>query len=330
MKILVTGGAGYIGAVVSAELLSRDHAVIILDNLSKGHLGAIPKSAEFIRGDLADRNCLHQLFANHQIDGVMHFAASIEVGESMRAPGKYFENNTSNSLKLLQAMTEHNVRRFVFSSTAALYGTPESNPIDEDAALKPTSAYGESKLMVEQMLNWFHRVHGLSYASLRYFNAAGATLNHGEQHDPESHLIPLVLQAANGESHAVSIFGTDYPTPDGTCIRDYIHVSDLAKAHVLAFQKLAACPEPSRLIYNLGNNRGYSVREVIETAKTVTGKEIAVLEAPRRPGDPPVLIASAERIRRDLGWEPRYPELHSIIESAWNWKCLQPQGYRDR
>ena len=257
----------------------------------------------------------------------MHFAALIEAGESMKAPEQFFRNNTANALTLLEAMLAARVKRFVFSSTAALYGNPERTPIAEDDALHPTNAYGESKLLVERMLRWFHQIHGLGYASLRYFNAAGASRpDQGEAHQPETHLIPRILEVALGRAEHVNIFGTDYATPDGTCIRDYIHVSDLARAHLLALEALAP-GSSSPLIYNLGNGQGFSVREVVEVARKVTGHPVPVIESPRRAGDPAVLIASSEKIRRDLGWQPRFPDLKTIVESAWQWHRTHPDGY---
>jgi len=325
MRVLVTGGAGYIGSVVAEELLQAGHQVVVFDNLSRGHRQAVPKNAELVVGDLADRDGLDQLLRSHAIDAVMHFAALIEAGESMKAPEEFFRNNTSNALTLLGAMLAAGVKRFVFSSTAALFGNPERTPIEEDDPVHPTNAYGESKLLVERMLAWFHQIHGLRYASLRYFNAAGASRpDKGEAHQPETHLIPRILQVALGRTEHVNIFGTDYPTRDGTCIRDYIHVSDLAFAHLLALHALEnSCP----LIYNLGNGQGFSVRQVVEVARKVTGHPIPVIESPRRAGDPAVLIASSERIRRDLGWRPRFPDLKAIVESAWQWHRTQPDGY---
>jgi UDP-glucose 4-epimerase len=255
----------------------------------------------------------------------MHFAALIEAGESMKAPEEFFRNNTSNALTLLEAMLAARVKCLVFSSTAALFGNPERTPIEEDDPLHPTNAYGESKLLVERMLAWFHQIHGLRYASLRYFNAAGASRpDQGEAHQPETHLIPRILQVALGRAEHVNIFGTDYPTPDGTCVRDYIHVGDLARAHLLALQALE---NSSPLIYNLGNGQGFSVREVVEVARSVTGHPVPVIESPRRAGDPAVLIASSKKIRRDLGWQPRFPDLKSIVESAWQWHRKHPDGY---
>jgi UDP-glucose 4-epimerase len=329
MKLLVTGGAGYIGSVVTAELVRAGHDVTVFDNLSKGHCAAVCAGAKLVRGDVSDRAALAALFNGSGFDGVLHFAAFIEAGESMQLPEKYFRNNTANALTLLEAVLEFKVPRFVFSSTAALYGDPERTPIQEDDALHPTNAYGQSKLLVEQMLEWFHRIHGLRYASLRYFNAAGASGELGEDHHPETHLIPLVLQVALGKRGNVSVFGTDYPTPDGTCVRDYIHVSDLASAHVLALEALGTQSKPERLIYNLGNGRGFSVREVIDAARRVTGHPIPVVETPRRAGDPAILVASSEKIKKKLHWHPQHTDLESIIASAWEWRKRHPEGYRD-
>jgi UDP-glucose 4-epimerase len=289
----------------------------------------LPKGAELVVADLADAAALHQILQAHRVDAVLHFAALIEAGESMQVPERYFRNNSASTLALLEAMLANGVKRFVFSSTAALYGNPERIPIEEDAPLRPTNAYGESKLLVEQMLAWFHRIHGLRYASLRYFNAAGAAGALGEDHRPESHLIPLVLQVALSKRERVSVYGADYPTPDGTCVRDYIHVSDLASAHLLALHALDTPRGQQPLLYNLGNGRGFSVREVIAAARRVTGHAIPALDAPRRPGDPAVLVASSEKIRRELAWQPQHPELEAIINSAWEWKRRHPDGYPD-
>lgn len=334
MRVLVTGGAGYIGSVVAEELLQAGHTVVVFDNLSRGHRQAVPKGAELVVGDLGDRTCLDQLLRSGAFDAVMHFAALIEAGESMKAPEEFFRNNTSNALTLLEAMLGARVMRFVFSSTAALFGNPERTPIEEDDPVHPTNAYGESKLLVERMLAWFHQIHGLRYASLRYFNAAGASRpDQGEAHQPETHLIPRILQVALGRAEHVNIFGTDYSTPDGTCIRDYIHVSDLARAHLLALEALAVekkREKSSPLIYNLGNGQGFSVREVVEVARKITGHQVLVIESPRRAGDPAVLIASSEKIRRELGWQPRFPDLETIVESAWQWHRIHPEGYACR
>lgn len=321
-RVLVTGGAGYVGSIVAAELLQRGYAVTVLDNLSHGHLSAVPTGARLVVGDIANVAILDQIFSEEKIDAVMHFAALIEAGESMRVPERYFRVNTAGALTLLEAVIRHQVKRFVLSSTAAVFGNPEHTPITEDAALRPTNAYGESKLQVEQMLAWFHRIHGLHYASLRYFNAAGASEDRGEEHDPESHLIPLTLQVALGKREHVAIFGTDYPTPDGTCIRDYIHVVDLADAHI---RVLEALRQKGCLIYNLGNGRGFSVREVIDTARRVTNHSIPAQEASRRNGDPLTLVASSDKIRLELQWEPHFPELEQIIRSAWRWHQSRAQ-----
>jgi len=327
MKVLVTGGAGYIGSVVAAQLLDAGHSVVIYDNLSKGSTHAVPIGAKLIVGDVGNRQRLQELFDAQKFDAVMHFAAWIEAGESMKEPERFFRNNSANALTLLEVMLEKGVKRFVFSSTAALFGDPERIPIEEGDPLCPTNAYGESKLLVEKMLSWFHRIHGLSYASLRYFNAAGATAERGEAHHPETHLIPLILQVAAGKRQNISIFGTDYGTPDGTCVRDYIHITDLASAHLLALEALAKRDDAAALIYNLGNGRGFSVREVIEAARRVTGHAIPAVENARRPGDPAVLVASSEKIRRELGWKPQYAELETIIQSAWEWAQRHPNGY---
>jgi UDP-glucose 4-epimerase len=323
-RVLVTGGAGYIGGVVVAQLLQRAYDVVVLDDLSNGCRAAVPEGARLAVGDVGDRAALDRLFREYSFDAVMHFAAFIEAGESMKFPAKYFRNNTANALTLLDAVTTHKVPRFVFSSTAALYGTPERTPIEETDTLRPTNTYGETKLLVERMLEWFNRIHGLRYACLRYFNAAGAAGAQGEDHHPESHLIPLTLQVALGQRKELSIYGTDYPTADGTCVRDYVHVSDLASAHVLVLQALK---EKDKLIYNLGNGHGFSVREVIETARRVTGQAIPALETQRRPGDPAVLVASAEKIKKELGWQPEYASLEAIVRSAWDWRRAHPAGY---
>src|ERR1700733_9920493 len=279
-RVLVTGGAGYIGSVVTTKLLERGYEVVVYDNLGNGHKAAVPKRAKFVEGDTGDHRALNRVFKKYKFDGVIHMAASIEAGESMKFPEQYFRNNTANALTLLEAVLAHNVPRFVFSSTAALFGTPDRTPIEETGPLHPTNTYGESKLLVEHMLEWFHRIHGLRYACLRYFNAAGATPDQGEDHHPESHLIPLILQVALGKRKHISIFGTDYPTADGTCVRDYIHLSDLASAHLLV---LDALQDKENLIYNLGNGKGFSVREVIKPPPRFTGHPIPVPEVERRP-----------------------------------------------
>jgi UDP-glucose 4-epimerase len=326
VKILVTGGAGYIGGTVAELLAKKGHQAVVFDNLSHSRRDLLPVGVEFVEGELADRQALETLFVSakyqgQSFDGVLHFAALIEAGESMERPENYFRNNTASTLSLLEAMLAHGPRRLVFSSTAAVYGEPESIPIQENARLLPTNAYGESKLLVEHMLGWLNRIHGLRYASLRYFNVAGAPegpegVTRGEAHEPETHLIPLVLDVALGRRKSIRIYGEDYPTPDGTCIRDYIHVSDLADAHLLA---LDALETRDRLIFNLGNGKGFSVREVIESARRVTGHPIPAEICPRRPGDPAVLVASSEKAIRELGWKPKYTQLDEIIRTAWIW-----------
>jgi UDP-glucose 4-epimerase len=316
VRILITGGAGYIGGTVTQLLLDRGHTVVVYDNLCHAQRSMVPAGATFVEGDVADGKRLDDLFRNGSFAGVMHFAALIEAGESMRSPELYFRNNTAATLGLLEAMVRNKLPKIVFSSTAAVYGEPVKTPIAEDAALAPTNAYGESKLLVEQMLSWIHRIHGLRYASLRYFNVAGAIPGRGEAHEPESHLIPLILDVALGRRANIKIFGQDYPTRDGTAVRDYIHVQDLAEAHLLAFQAL---DERDRMIYNLGNGHGFTVREVVESARRVTGHAIPAEELPRRPGDPAVLIASSEKIGTELGWKPTYNQLDDIVRSAWQW-----------
>lgn len=321
---------GYIGGTVALLLREEGHKPIVFDNLCHSQRELAPAGIEWIEGELADRKTLENIFAaarqqGEPFDAVLHFAALIEAGESMVKPEIYFRNNTASTLSLLEAVLSSGPRKLVFSSTAAVYGDPESIPIQEDARLAPTNPYGQSKLLVEQMLAWFHRIHGLRYAALRYFNVAGAPegpdgVTRGEAHEPESHLIPLVLDVALGRRPSIKIFGEDYPTPDGTCIRDYIHVSDLADAHLLALKALdsdAAAKAP--LIYNLGNGQGFSVREVIESARRVTGHPIPAEMHPRRPGDPAVLVASSQKAIREMGWQPRYPELDEIIRTAWVW-----------
>jgi len=316
MNLLVTGGAGYIGGTVSRILLAAGHTVTIYDNLCHSKREAVATGATFIEADIADRSRMEQTLRDGNFDGVMHFAALIEAGESMQKPEIYFRNNTASTLALLEAMLATGNNKLVFSSTAACYGEPEKTPILEDATLKPTNAYGESKLLVEHILGWFHRVHGFRYASLRYFNVAGAIEGYGEAHEPESHLIPLILDVALGRRESIKIYGSDYPTPDGTCVRDYIHVSDLADAHLLALQSLE---KQTRAIYNIGSGGGFTVRQVIDSVSRVTGKQIPVIEEPRRDGDPAVLVASSEKIKSELGWSPRYAQLDEIIASAWKW-----------
>lgn len=316
MKVLVTGGAGYVGGTVATILMQAGHEVTILDNLCHAQRKELPVGAAFVEADIADRPRVEALLRDLQPDGVMHFAALIEAGESMRKPEIYFRNNTASTLALLEAMLATGTKKLVFSSTAAVYGEPKSVPIEETAELSPTNAYGESKLLVEHMLRWFHRVHGFSYAALRYFNVAGALPGRGEAHEPESHIIPLILDVALGRRSSISIFGDDYDTPDGTCIRDYIHVADLADAHILALRRLG---DGQRMICNLGNGSGFSVKQVIEAARRITGHPIPVEMKPRREGDPARLVASSALAQKDLGWTPKHPDLDSILSSAWAW-----------
>ena len=320
MNILVTGGAGYIGGTVSRLLLRAGHAVTIFDNFCHSRRTAVPTGVTLVEGSLADRALLEATLTRGQFDGVMHFAALIEAGESMKVPEMYFRNNAGGTLSLLEAMVATGAQKkagLVFSSTAACYGEPERTPILEDARLAPTNPYGESKLLSEHMMRWISQAHGLRYAALRYFNVAGATEGYGEHHEPESHLIPLILDVALGLRQSIRIFGQDYPTPDGTCVRDYIHVEDLAQAHLLA---LGALNESTpHLVYNIGNGHGFTVLQVIESARRVTGHAIPVELCPRRPGDPAVLVASSAAIQRDLGWSPKYPALDDILRSAWLW-----------
>jgi UDP-glucose 4-epimerase len=325
MKVLVTGGAGYIGSVVVEELIREGDQVTVLDNLYQGHRAAMHPRAEFVLGDLADAGTIGDLFAQRRFDAVMHFASNTLVGESVQIPLKYLGDNVVNGITLLRTMIEHDVHRFILSSTANLFDQPEKVPITEEERLIPGSPYGESKFILERILHWLDRIHGLRYAALRYFNAAGATAERGEDHSPETHLIPLVLQVALGQRDQIQVYGSDYPTRDGTCVRDYIHVTDLAQAHILA---LRALDQGSRT-YNLGNGQGYTVREVIETARQVTGHPIPSVDGPRRPGDPPELVAGSDKIRRELGWRPRFADLRDIVQSAWDWHQTHPGGYGD-
>ena len=323
MKILVVGGAGYIGSVCAELLLDEGHNVSIFDNLSEGHRAALDSRADFTEGDLQNRQLIEITLAKQKPDAVMHFAANALVGESMRNPSKYFRNNVANGLNLLDAMVAASVGKIIFSSTCAIFGPPEKLPIEEATPKQPINPYGESKLTFEKILRWYDQIHGVKFVSLRYFNAAGASANFGEDHRCETHLIPNVLKVALGEKENVEIFGTDYETPDGTCIRDYIHIIDLAQAHILALGS------PKSEFYNLGTGGGASVRQVIDSCRKVTGREIDVLEKPRRPGDPPRLIATSEKIKRELGWKPRFQSLDAIIESAWKWHQRFPKGYGD-
>jgi UDP-glucose 4-epimerase len=325
MRVLVTGGAGYIGSVVVEELIRQGDQVTVFDNLSQGHRAAVHPQAEFVQGDLTDLQALADLFGRRSFDAVMHFASYSLVGESVQEPLKYVGDNVKNGLNLLRTMVEHDVHRFILSSTANLFDQPEQIPITEDERIVPGSPYGESKFILERILYWLDRIHGLRYAALRYFNAAGATAERGEDHSPETHLIPLVLQVALGQRNHIEVYGSDYPTRDGTCVRDYIHVLDLAQAHILALRAL----ENGSRTYNLGNGLGYTVREVIETARMATGHPIPAVDGPRRPGDPSELVAGSDRLRRELGWQPRYPDLYDIVQSAWKWHRAHPNGYQD-
>lgn len=325
MNILVTGGAGYIGSATADALVRAGHSVTVYDSLVTGHRAAVPDGASFVEADLADTHVLGKTLTDQAFDAVMHFAAFIEAGESMKDPGRFFHNNFTNSLTLMETAVHAGVKRFVLSSTAAVYQS-SNEPLNEDSPLGPTNVYGHTKLMVEQALDWYRQIHNLHFAALRYFNACGALPGRGEAHQPESHLIPLVLRVPLGQREAAQIYGTDYPTPDGTCIRDYIHIADLVSAHLLALDGLG---ERDRLIYNLGSGNGYSVREVIETARRVTGHAIPTHELPRRSGDSARLVASSEKIKRELGWKPEHDNLHEIISSAWEWHQSHPNGYED-
>jgi UDP-glucose 4-epimerase len=319
MRVLVTGGAGYIGSVVVEELLAQSHAAVVYDNLSKGHRESVPPNAELIHGELIDTEKLEHVLKAQQIEAVVHMAADSLVGESFQNPAKYYANNVAASLSLLQAMRSAEVLRIVLSSTAAVYGEPEKQPIAENDSTCPTNPYGETKLALERALHWYEQAYGFRYVSLRYFNAAGATKRCGELHDPETHLIPIMLQVASGKRPYLEIFGNDYPTRDGTCVRDYIHVSDLARAHVLALGRLAR----KSAIFNLGCGGGYTVLEVVEAARKVTGHPIPIRVGSRRAGDPAVLVATSEKIQKELGWKPLQQDLDVIVESAWNWMRAQ-------
>ena len=323
MNVLVTGGAGYIGSVCVEELLNAGHAVTVFDNLSEGHASAIDPRARFIKACLSDRDAVAQALKESRAEAVLHFAANALVGESMTNPAKYFRNNVASGLNLLEAAVAAGVKKFVFSSTCATFGPPDRVPMTEDLPQRPINPYGESKLMFEKMLLWFRQIHGLPFVAFRYFNAAGASARFGEHHRVETHLIPNVLKVALGQASQCEIFGTDYPTPDGTCIRDYIHIVDLADAHIRALA-------PGREgFFNLGNGEGYSVKQVIEACSRITGKPIAAVARDRRPGDPPRLVAAADKAMRELGWQPRYPRLDTIVETAWAWHQAHPLGYAD-
>jgi len=323
MKILVTGGAGYIGSVVVDELVAAGESVVVFDNLYQGHRAAVHPAAVFVEGDLANRAAIDDALSRHQPDAVMHFASRTLVGESMQKPFLYLADNVTTGLNLFESIVEHGVKRVILSSTANLFDQPERMPIDEAERIVPGSPYGESKFILERILHWLDRICGVRFACLRYFNAAGATAARGEDHDPELHLIPLVLQVALGKREKVSIFGNDYPTRDGTCVRDYIHVIDLAQAHILALRAL----ERGSRFYNLGNGEGFTVKEVIDNASAITGQAIRAEVGPRRAGDPAVLVAASKKIRQELGWNPKYPHVREIIESAWRWHQANPDGY---
>jgi UDP-glucose 4-epimerase len=323
MNILVTGGAGYIGSATAEALLQAGHSVTVYDSLVTGHRQAVPARAQFVEAALEDRPALSKVLTRGAFDAVMHFAAFIEAGESMKHPGRFYANNLANSLTLIDTAALAGVKRFVLSSTAAVYQSSDE-PLTEESPLGPTNVYGHTKLVIEQALNWYRQIHGLEYAALRYFNACGALPGRGEAHNPESHLIPRVLAVALGQSEAAAIYGANYPTPDGTCIRDYVHIADLVSAHLLA---LDALPEHDSLVYNVGSGHGFSVREVIEMARKVTGHAIPAVESPRRAGDAPRLVASSEKILRELGWRPQHADLHDIISSAWEWHKSHPKGY---
>ncbi len=323
MHILVTGGAGYIGSVCVEQLLQTGHKVTVFDNLSEGHRSAVSPGAQLVIGDLQDRSAISAAVAHAKPDAVMHFAANALVGESMLNPSKYFRNNVAAGVNLLDAMVENGVLKFIFSSTCATFGLPDQLPIDEQTPQLPINPYGESKLIFEKILRWYDEVHGLKFVALRYFNAAGASECFGEDHRIETHLIPNVLKVALGQKSHVDIFGTDYPTPDGTCIRDYIHILDLAQAHILALNSAQSAR------YNLGTGGGTSVREIIACCERVSGKPIRVVESPRRPGDPARLIAASAKVQRELGWSPRFQSIDAIVQSAWNWHVRHPNGYGD-
>lgn len=323
MRVFVTGGAGYIGSVCTEELLNAGHEVTVYDNLTEGHRSAVDSRARFILGSPEVEGDIRDAVQSAHPETILHFAANALVGESMTNPGKYFRNNVGNGLKFLDAAVEQGVKKFVFSSTCATYGPPDRVPMTEDLPQRPINPYGESKLMFEKMLSWYHQIHGLEFVAFRYFNAAGATEKFGEHHRVETHLIPNVLKVALGQARQCEVFGTDYSTPDGTCIRDYIHVVDLAQAHILALE-----PEKQGF-FNLGNGDGYSVNQVIETCAQVTGRQIPAVARPRRPGDPPKLVAASHKAVQELGWKPRYPKLRDIVTTAWNWHEKHPTGYPD-
>jgi len=329
LRVLVTGGAGYIGSITAHELVRQGHEIIVFDNMSYGHKKAIPKNAGFVKADLLDKQAINKALKEEKIGAVIHFAGFTSVGESVKEPLKYFTNNVLGSLNLIESMRELGVDKIIFSSSAAVYGDPKRVPIREDSELKPENPYGETKRVFEKFLEWYKIAHGIKHVSLRYFNAAGADLENdiGEDHDPETHLIPLILKAALGQRDKIDIFGTDYDTPDGTCVRDYVHVKDLAAAHILALEHLNEGGPSS--YYNLGSSRGYSVKEVIDMCRKVTGRQIKAVESPRRAGDPPKLVASSDKVMKELGFKFKHSDLKNIIETAWSWRSKHPNGYGD-
>lgn len=323
--ILVTGGAGYVGSHVVVDLIARGNRVVVFDNLQQGHAASVADGAELVEGDLADRYAIKNVFTRHQFDAVMHFAANSLVGESIQHPFRYLRDNVANATNLIESAVEFGVKKFVFSSTCAIFGIPERLPIDEAVPINPGNPYGESKFLIERVLRWAEEIHGLNFAALRYFNAAGAhpTVFIGEDHNPETHLIPIALQVASGQRTHLDIFGDDYETPDGTCVRDYIHVCDLSDAHIRVLDAI----EDKSCLYNVGTGHGFSVREIIDAVRRVTGVDITVRVADRRPGDPPVLVAASDKIKSDLGWNPQFSDIDSIVGTAWNWVRTHPNGY---
>ncbi len=326
MNILVTGGAGYVGSVCAAELVKQGHSVVAYDNLTKGYRQAVVDPVQFVKGDIADTEKLKRLCKKHQVEAVMHFAASALVEESVRNPHLFYRNNVSGTLSLLEVLAELKIRRLIFSSSAAVYGEPKSVPIREDHPTSPVNPYGETKLVIERALAWYHAAYGINCAALRYFNAAGATVDLGEDHRPETHLLPRLLATASNSRGTFEIYGDDYPTADGTCVRDFVHVLDIAQAHILALHSLS---KSGFKVYNVGHGKGYSIRSVVKAVEEIAGRRIEVHVGERRPGDPAVLVASARKLRRELGWQPRHSDLRTIIRSAWAWRQKHPSGYGD-